>query len=463
MLEAGRVIDRWIVEEKLGEGGMAIVYRVRHEVLGTRAALKLLTMTHPALRDRFLAEGRVQATLNHPNIVSVADVLTIDGAPALVLEWVDGPTLDEWLGTHEPTPRAAEALFRGILEGVAAAHDAGFVHRDLKPSNILIGPGDIPKVADFGLVKDMADEGATRTGHTMGTPGYMAPEQVRNAKAVDARADVWSLGCILYELVSGERAFSGDDPLEVMTRVTTADCRPISEIAPGLLPRLRRVIDACLVVDRDQRPANAGAVLDLLDRPEEATQSDIPQAKRRDATPAPSTRRPAVTARPTMTAGTSIGAWIVVALLACGTIIGSTMGAGTMALWWVYAKDSDASLADVTGYFDSDTDVPPEAELEPAPEPSAATDPEGPCHAGEGRLIGFAKATPFFLKKGSTWAPLNDKPVFADRPRTENDYKTDFPVVCTLKKGVDVVLHDDPVVIRGAGNWIAIYGGSVRD
>src|SRR5262245_35627495 len=157
MLSGGQRVDRYVVEGLLGEGGMAEVYRVRHATLGSLHALKILKVQAPTVRARLLAEGRAQAALRHPNLVAVTDVIEVDGAPPLVLDFVDGPWLEAWLVDHRPSPREAEQLFLGIVAGVERAHRAGLVHRDLKPGNVLLERGDdgvlVPKVTDFGLAK----------------------------------------------------------------------------------------------------------------------------------------------------------------------------------------------------------------------------------------------------------------------------------------------------------------------
>jgi len=137
-LVPGTAIDRYDVVRLLGHGGMAEVYPVRHRTLGTSHALKLLTLSGRSIRDRLIEEGRVQARLRHPNLVAVTDVLDVDGAPGLLMEFVDGPSPDAWLSTQRPDPSEAERLFRGILDGVGRAHRHGVVHRDLKPSNVLL-------------------------------------------------------------------------------------------------------------------------------------------------------------------------------------------------------------------------------------------------------------------------------------------------------------------------------------
>ena len=265
----GTTLDRYSVEAELGAGGMATVYRVRHLTLGSLHALKVLKVQSASIRQRLVQEGRVQATLRHPNIVAVTDVIDVDGAPGLVMEFIDGPSLEGWLEENRPSLAQSEAIFRGILAGVARAHRQGLVHRDLKPGNVLLDSsgddGIVPKVADFGLAKILDDEegfgSQTRSGIAMGTPAYMAPEQVRSAKNVDQRADIFALGCILYELVGGDRPFHGDDLLETMTAVCSGEYTPLP---PDVPQRVRDTVAACLVVDRERRVADCAGIRALL-------------------------------------------------------------------------------------------------------------------------------------------------------------------------------------------------------
>jgi len=264
-LNAGQVVDgRYVVETVIGEGGMAAVYRVRHLHLDTLHALKILTMTSSSVKRRLMQEGRVQAALRHPNIVAVTDVVAIDGAPGLVLEYVRGPSLEQFAEGRTFTVEQIDALCTGIIDGVLAAHSLDLIHRDLKPANVMLGITPetlVPKVADFGLVKLVAGDttaglSKTRTGATMGTPAYMAPEQCHDAKAVDHRADLWSLGVILYELVSGRECFEAESLVHLLVKVTSGDYPPIREVAGHMPERMLRAIEAAMVVDPDQRVAS---------------------------------------------------------------------------------------------------------------------------------------------------------------------------------------------------------------
>ena len=248
---------------ELGRGGMAVVLHARHRTLGTEVAIKLLSVGSEVLAERLLVEGRAHALLAHRHVVQVVDVVEHQGTPGLVMERVRGPTLAEVLRSGPLPPDEADLVARAILRGVEAAHAQGLVHRDLKPGNVLLAiDGDevVPKVADFGLVKQLDGEVTdplTQTGAALGTPAYMAPEQVRDPRDVDARADVFSLGALLYELVSGHRCFRADDGFELLAKVTRAERVPLVERleaedreAPH---RMLEAVAGALAVDRAQR------------------------------------------------------------------------------------------------------------------------------------------------------------------------------------------------------------------
>jgi serine/threonine-protein kinase len=267
-LKPDAVVDgRYVIETVLGEGGMAVVYRARHLKLGTLHALKVLKLPHQAIQERLVTEGQVQARLKHPNIVAVSDIVEVDGAPGLVMEYIDGSSLDELLIDRRLSIEAADALSRGIIAGVAEAHRQGLIHRDLKPANIMLavqGRELIPKIMDFGLAKLLAtDDSGTRSGITMGTPAYMPPEQIRDAKTVDIRADVFATGAILYEIVTGRRAYDGADTLEVFNKVCAGERLPVLELVPDLPRRMQRAIDGALRVDREERIPDCDALLEI--------------------------------------------------------------------------------------------------------------------------------------------------------------------------------------------------------
>ena len=259
-LETGDRVDRYVVQRVLGAGGTAVVYLVQHKTLETHHALKVLSISSESIRKRLVTEGRVQAMLEHPNIVSVSDVIKVGrDYPGLLMEYVEGPSLESVLRRYKYTQADAEVLFEGILSGVEHAHKKDIAHRDLKPANVLLKntPGGlVPKVTDFGLAKQLMtrrDIDSTRHGVAMGTPSYMAPEQIRDAGAVDERADMFSLGCILYELFTRRRAFPGEEVLPIYNAVTRGDYIPASQLITDIPERVESAIRGCLQVNRDQR------------------------------------------------------------------------------------------------------------------------------------------------------------------------------------------------------------------
>jgi len=274
-LAANQVLDRYTVLDLLGQGGMAMVYRLRHNQLETEHALKVLTITKASVRRRLILEGKVQANLRHQNVVAVTDVLSIAGAPGLLMEYIQGPALDDWLERYKPNLDEIEAIFRGVVAGVGHAHNTGLIHRDLKPANIMVDrSGDklVPKVADFGLAKIFAeeeedDEGKrkrTRSGVAMGTPSYMAPEQIRSAKDVDVRADVYSLGCILYEMVTGELAFGQHDLPSIFDAVLAGSFEPVDSHVPDVPERFQNCILGCMHIDANRRIPDCDTLLEVL-------------------------------------------------------------------------------------------------------------------------------------------------------------------------------------------------------
>ncbi|HMV67985.1 MAG TPA: serine/threonine-protein kinase, partial [Myxococcota bacterium] len=263
MIAPGDVIaDRYGVEELIGEGGLAQVWRVRHRDLGSVHALKLLLFRKPRLMERLILEGRIQAQLRHPNIVAVTDVVRHGGQVGLVMEYVDGVPLQSWLEVNQPlaVERALE-LFAPILAGVRAAHDAGVLHRDLKPANILlarVGRTVVPKVTDFGIAKvvEGSFEGLdTRSGAVMGTPGYLAPEQAVDASTVDRRADLFALGAILYEMLAGRRAFEGCD----VSIPKDYELPELQSLRPEIPDVVARAVEKALAWDPADRYPEVGA------------------------------------------------------------------------------------------------------------------------------------------------------------------------------------------------------------
>jgi serine/threonine protein kinase len=212
------------VLQTVGEGGAGIVYAAEHTSLGHLVAVKTLfpkLARHPDMRSRFLEEGIIQANLNHPNIARVTDTINESGVTAIVMEYIDGSSMDGFLRKlkEPPSIETVVKLFVPILDAMYFAHEQGVVHRDLKPGNILlanVGGGVQPRVTDFGIAKVVSNHSRTATGTTMGTLYYIAPEQLSNAKGVDHRADIYSLGVTLFELLTLRVPFEAESDYAIM-------------------------------------------------------------------------------------------------------------------------------------------------------------------------------------------------------------------------------------------------------
>ncbi|MED5372110.1 MAG: serine/threonine-protein kinase [Myxococcota bacterium] len=267
MLSAGAKLGRYKVIRAIGRGAMATVYAAQHVELGSFHAIKVMNLTSPHLISRVLQEGRIQAGMRHPNVVPVTDVLRIGGVPALVMDLVDGPGLDLWLETETPTLLQVDSLARDLLSGVGAAHGQDRIHRDLKPGNILLevqGDRVVARVTDFGLAKVLDSGGMARshTGVVMGTPAFMAPEQFRDSKAVDKRADVFALGAMIYQLLAGKPPFKAPDIIAQFRRIEEQNHLRLDALLPHLPPEMTEPVHAALSFDPADRPPDARAMLE---------------------------------------------------------------------------------------------------------------------------------------------------------------------------------------------------------
>jgi eukaryotic-like serine/threonine-protein kinase len=256
---------------ELGRGGMGVVYRARQVRLNRPCALKMILggpHASPEAATRFLAEAEAVARLAHPNVVQIHHVDEVDGLPYFELEYIDGGSLDRQLDGTPWTARRAVELIEAATRGVAEAHRQGIVHRDLKPANILMAADGKPKITDFGLAKLLAaDSGLTRSDSIMGSPAYMAPEQAEgHAHHAGPAADVYSLGAILYELLTGGPPFRGTTALEILDQVKNAEPVSPSRLVPGLSRDVETIALKCLQKEPDKRYHSAAAVADDLRR-----------------------------------------------------------------------------------------------------------------------------------------------------------------------------------------------------
>jgi serine/threonine protein kinase len=275
MPEIGQTISHYKIVEKIGQGGMGEVYKADDTTLDRKVALKFLPeafTSDPERMARFEREAKLLASLNHPNIAGIYGLEQADGGRFLVLEYVEGETLQARLGKGALPLEDALELCRQIAEGLEAAHEKGVIHRDLKPTNVMITADEKVKILDFGLAKALLDEtqsidssqsptlteAMTRPGVILGTAAYMSPEQAKG-KSVDKRADIWAFGCILYECLAGKKAFGGETVTETLASVIKEE--PEFELVSA---SARLLVQKCLAKDRKHRLRDIGDAMTLL-------------------------------------------------------------------------------------------------------------------------------------------------------------------------------------------------------
>ncbi len=277
-LEIGtRIGGRYELTRLLGEGGMGVVWAARHVVTGKPVALKILKGSTEEQRKRFVQEARVAAAIRHPNVVEVHDVLELDdGRPILVMDLLEGEPLSEVIEREGAiAPRRLLPIALDVLAGLGAAHAAGVVHRDMKPENIFLcrsAAGEVSvKLLDFGIAKltelssAIRHTGAlTQTGSVLGTPLYMAPEQVFGERSIDHRADFWSLGVVLYEGLTGHCPIEGDNVGQIFKSISQRNFPPIVQRMPTIEPPIAQLVDAMLAASPEDRPGSAAEIAQVL-------------------------------------------------------------------------------------------------------------------------------------------------------------------------------------------------------
>src|SRR6186997_1347175 len=270
----GQTLGHYRIDSKLGEGGMGVVYRALDTRLERAVAIKVLrpdVSASPDRKRRFVQEAKSASALNHPGIVHIYDIdcANLPDGPIdfIAMEFVPGQTLDQYIGKSGLSLKDVLKYGIQIADALARAHAAGIVHRDLKPANIIVADDGRVKLLDFGLAKlteviDGDPEGATATaaleaprteeGSILGTVSYMSPEQAEGKK-VDGRSDIFSFGALLYEMVTGRRAFQGDTKLSTLTAILREDPKPPSQIVEDLPTEAERIINRCLRKDPGRR------------------------------------------------------------------------------------------------------------------------------------------------------------------------------------------------------------------
>lgn len=251
----GKTISHYKILEKLGEGGMGVVYKAEDAKLHRTVALKFLrpdAVENRELKARFLSEAEAAAALTHPNICVVYEIDEADELSFIAMEYVEGENLAQKIRKRPLPLDEALNLVTQVADGIQAAHERGVVHRDIKPGNVMIDAKSRAKVMDFGLAHLEEATKITRTGTIIGTPAYMSPEQVRGEK-VDYRTDIWSLGVVLYEMVTGRLPFQGESGQAVALSIQNEQPEPTTALRSGIPKELDRIVSKALAKNPGER------------------------------------------------------------------------------------------------------------------------------------------------------------------------------------------------------------------
>ncbi len=399
-----RIAERFVLERLLGEGGMGAVWAAQHAVTGKRVALKFLKGTGAEERKRFVQEARVASAIRHPNVTEVHDVLELDGGrPMMVMDLLEGESLADVVERRGslPVPELMPMALQ-VLAGLGAAHALGVVHRDMKPDNVFLArssTGEVSvKVLDFGIAKLTTlssgirqTHALTQTGGVLGTPHYMAPEQVFGEKALDHRADFWSLGVMLYECLSGVCPIQGENIGQLFKAISQRTFLPLAERMPKLDRELAKLIDAMMAARPEDRPDSARAIAAViasrtgLSLPAIAEPRWSPEARRLSVSP--------LDARPYGDASTTPHASRARAraVLALGA---ASLAAVGLLVWRVKADSHEAlretktastsASADAVARTEPSSTDPVPAAMPPSPSASASTPPVPNTSLGAG-------------------------------------------------------------------------------
>ena len=357
----GRTVSHYTVLQKLGAGGMGEIYKAQDTRLNRFVAMKVLSTANAGdveRRRRFVQEAQAASALNHPNIITIHDVVSTDGLEFMVMEFVSGVTLDDLVPKHGLNFQKSLDIAVQIADALQTAHAAGIIHRDLKPANVMVTGTGLVKILDFGIAKLTGptpangntdetlpiDSPMTVEGSILGTVCYMSPEQAQ-AKAVDQRSDIFSFGLVLYEMLTGQKAFSGDSALHTLSAILRDEARPIGEIVQGVPTELEQIVHRAMRKDpaeRWQTMADMRAALVLL---KQKTDSGILQTQLA-GTAAPAAKKKAG-ALPMILAGAAV----------------VVLAAGGGAWWWMKQRQAPQQAPSVAEV------APPSAAATPAPPP----------------------------------------------------------------------------------------------
>jgi serine/threonine protein kinase len=258
---------RYVLGAVIGRGGMGTVHDATDRRLSRSVAVKILRpdlAEQPRARRRFETEARAAAQLSHPNVVTVYDSGEDDGVPYLVMERLPGRTLADELASGPLRVDRARAIGLEMLAALGAAHEAGILHRDVKPGNVLLTADGHAKVSDFGIAKTVDDSDQTQTAELVATVAYLAPERLGGDSA-SQRSDLYSVGVVLYEALSGRRAFTGDTPVGVMISVERGDIEPLATVSPAVPPEVASVVERAMARKPQRRFESAREMADALE------------------------------------------------------------------------------------------------------------------------------------------------------------------------------------------------------
>jgi len=290
-----KIVGKYRIVEKIGRGGMGIVYKGEHVSLGRFVAIKTLTAQFtldPQYLSRVMREAKILAELQHPNIVYIYDIENLGGTDYLIMEYVPGKTVAELLKENGPfAVNRAIKIVSDVASALSHSHKRHVIHRDIKPGNIMITNDGVVKVTDFGVAKITEGADVTHTGLIQGTPYYMSPEQARGYSDIDGRSDIYSLGIVFYQMVTGKVPFTGNSEFDILEKQIRETPVPPSVLANSLPATYEEIILKCIAKDRANRYPTAGNLLKSLKHIVTIEDAAATKASERDSLKRPETDR----------------------------------------------------------------------------------------------------------------------------------------------------------------------------